>query len=126
MGFLDKAKQMAEQAQQKIEDTQQQFNASQAAKSQTDVSGGPRYDANGRPIADGPPTAQPAAPEGEHPASDPATAQGVGQPQPPAAAEPIEDQPTSAVEPVEGTEPVQAPPARDGVNSSPDPFKPIG
>lgn len=27
-------------------------------------------------------------------ASDPATAQGVGQPQPPAAAEPIEDQPT--------------------------------
>lgn len=39
MGFMDKAKQMAEQAQQKIEETQKQFNESQAAKSQGGTGG---------------------------------------------------------------------------------------
>ena len=32
MGFMDKAKQLAEQAQQKLEETQKQFNDSQAQK----------------------------------------------------------------------------------------------
>lgn len=91
MGFLDKAKQMKDQAQQKLEETQKQFNEGQASK------------------AGGAPTGSPA--------TDPTAAQGVGQPQPPTAAEPIEDQPSAPA-----TEP---PPVKDGVNASPDPFKPI-
>jgi hypothetical protein len=65
MGFLDKAKQT-------LEETRNQFNKGRA----------------------GEPEGDPADPADGDAASDPATAQGVGQPQPPAAAEPIEDQPT--------------------------------
>ncbi len=121
MGFLDKAKQMAEQAQQKLDETQKQFNQGQAGRAGGGADGGVRYDSNGRPIS-------------TDPATDPVAAQGVGQPQPPAAAEPIEDQPGGPVagapqEPAAGQpaveQPVEPPPVKDGVNSSPDPFKPI-
>ena len=66
MGFMDKAKQTAEQAQQKIEETQKQFNDSQAASSCARRRC--RDHAQGRPI---PPSA--ATP----PASDPPVAEGV-------------------------------------------------
>ena len=48
MGFLDKAKQMAEQAQAKLDEAQKQFNASQ----QKDQATGPavEYDKHGRPV----------------------------------------------------------------------------
>ena len=107
MGFMDKAKQMAEQAQQKIEETQKQFNDNQAQKAGSPVGGGGvRYDEHGRPIQD---------------ASDPATAEGVAMPQPPEGAEaPV----TEAAEPEEKPVPPPAPP-KDGMNATPDPFKPI-
>ena len=116
MGFMDKAKQMAEQAQQKVEDAQKNFNESQAQKAPAD-GGAQRFDDHGRPIGEQPP----APPAGSTPvpavepvqsatdASDPATAQAVSQPQPPEASE---------------EDPAPAPPA-DGRNANPDPFKPI-
>ncbi len=133
MGFMDKAKQMAEQAQQKIEDTQRQFNQSQAEKaaaSQGTEGATVRYDSNGRPIQDAPPPAaapavpvEPSAPApgagtGQPPASDPATAEAVSVPQPPEGL----DAPESEV----SEQPVPPPaPPKEGVNATPDPFKPI-
>jgi hypothetical protein len=48
MGFLDKAKQLAEQAQTKLDDAQKQFNESQSGRdtSQPAV----EYDDHGRPV----------------------------------------------------------------------------
>ena len=58
MGFMDKAKKMAEQAQAKIDEAQKQFNTTQGAPSQPS---GPvqQYDEHGRPI---PPSEPPPAP----------------------------------------------------------------
>ena len=137
MGFTDKAKQMAEQAQQKIEDTQKQFNQGQAEKAGTNqgASSAPvRYDSNGRPIQDAPPAAgvptapvepsspAPGGPVGQPPASDPATAEAVAVPQPPEGLDAPEGE---AQEVSEQPVPPPAPP-KEGVNATPDPFKPIG
>jgi hypothetical protein len=75
MGFMDKAKKMAEQAQAKLEEAQKQFNEGQ---SQSHTSGAPpvEYDQHGRPIAqrapqdDAPPHGDPVA--HSHAASPPA------------------------------------------------------
>jgi len=68
MGFMDKAKQLAEQAQQKLDETQQSFNKSSSPDGQPQgetVS----YDEHGRPTqeaplagATAPPAAEPDAP----------------------------------------------------------------
>jgi formin 2/WAS/WASL-interacting protein len=52
MGFMDKAKKMAEQAQAKVDEAQKQFNSGQ----QGDRPSGPavEYDAHGRPVAQAP------------------------------------------------------------------------
>lgn len=110
MGFMDKAKQMAEQAQQKIEETQKQFNESQAAKSQGGTGGDVRYDEHGRPI--------PSEAAAQPPASEPAVAEGVSVPQPPEPA----GEPQAEEEPI--PTPPPAPP-KDGVDATPDPFKPL-
>ncbi|MGI9081278.1 MAG: hypothetical protein ACR2FZ_03225 [Thermoleophilaceae bacterium] len=110
MGFMDKAKQMAEQAQQKIEDAQKQFNEGQAKKGAPAEGAGVRYDEHGRPV----PGDAAQAPS----AADPAVAQGVAHPQPP------EDTATPpAGDPLTEEQPPPAPPA--GTNTNPDPFKPI-
>ncbi len=88
MGFMDKAKQMAEQAQQKIDEAQKQFNDSQAQRA------GQSQGAPGPPAG-----ATPAAPVGGEGSGTEEAA--------PAAAR---------------TEPA---PVKDGMNDSPDPFKPI-
>ena len=63
MGFMDKAKKMAEQAQQKIEDAQQQFNQSQGSGASAPSEPVQEYDKHGRPVASSaPPEAAPAAP----------------------------------------------------------------
>ena len=61
MGFMDKAKKMAEQAQTKLDEAQKQFNAGQGAQQPS----GPvtEYDKHGRPIPPSEP-APPAAPMG--------------------------------------------------------------
>ena len=68
MGFMDKAKQLAEQAQQKLDEAQKNFNKSSSPEGQPQGDG-VKYDAHGRPIqeappagATAPPAAEPAAP----------------------------------------------------------------
>ena len=61
MGFMDKAKKMAEQAQAKLDEAQKQFNAGQGGSSSTPSV---EYDQHGRPIPQAPPaTATP--PQGD-------------------------------------------------------------
>jgi hypothetical protein len=61
MGFMDKAKKMAEQAQTKLDEAQKQFNSGQAGQQ---AGGGPvvEYDKHGRPIQPAPVTPDAAAP----------------------------------------------------------------
>jgi hypothetical protein len=100
VGLMDKAKKLAEQAQQKLDEAQQNFNKSASPEAGPEAEG-PRYDDHGRPVQDAPPAGEAAPPPAE-PAA-PATPE-AGE-TPPPAAEPA------------------AP--GDGPNSSPDPFKPI-
>jgi hypothetical protein len=52
MGFMDKAKKMAEQAQEKLDEVQTQFNENQSkqAGQSPGQSGGVTYDEHGRPV----------------------------------------------------------------------------
>ena len=61
MGFMDKAKKLAEQAQQKLDEAQKNFNqpSSPDARQQ---GGGVKYDEHGRPIQDAPPAGATAPP----------------------------------------------------------------
>jgi hypothetical protein len=70
MGFLDKAKQMAEQAQSKLDEVQKQFNESQGSAAPPQQAPPVEYDKHGRPI----PTEQPesAAPPHGDPVAEPA------------------------------------------------------
>jgi hypothetical protein len=116
MGFLDKAKKMAEQAQAKLDDAQQQFNSSQ----QSGQPSGPvvEYDEHGRPI----PQAPVASPHGdslaESPAAPPAPVTptpgvpptGQGDPVMPASQAPAVAQPAVPPAVADGPSP-EAPPA---------------
>ena len=53
MGFMDKAKQLAEQAQQKLDETQKNFNKSNSPEGQPQ-GGRVKYDEHGRPIQEAP------------------------------------------------------------------------
>lgn len=103
MGFMDKAKQLAEQAQQKLDETQKNFNKSSSPEGQPQGDG-VKYDEHGRPIQEAPPagaTAPPAAAPAEP------------------AAQPTEEQPAA-----DAPTPPPAPSTGDS-NATPDPFKPI-
>jgi hypothetical protein len=103
MGFMDKAKQLAEQAQQKLDETQKNFNKSSSPEGQPE-GGGVKYDDHGRPIQDAPPAGATAPP-----AAEPAAP----------AAQPTEEQPAADA-------PAPPPPPSSGdSNATPDPFKPI-
>ena len=104
MSFMDKAKKVAEQAQQKLEEAQKQFNERQAG---------------GAAAGSGP------APSQEQSSSS-GTGQGQTSPQRfdehgrPIAGEPASDAP-------QGGEQSEAPaPPADTPNTNPDPFKPLG
>jgi hypothetical protein len=99
MGFMDKAKKMAEQAQAKLDEAQKQFNAGQQ---QGQDGGGPavEYDNHGRPIPQASPDA--AAP----PHGDPL----AGSQPPPAPAPPVPPAPPAASTPAPPVAP--APPAQ--------------
>jgi hypothetical protein len=103
MGFMDKAKQLAEQAQQKLDETQKNFNKSNSPEGQPE-GGGVRYDEHGRPIQEAPPAG--------------ATAPPAAEPAAPEAA-PTEEQPAA-----DAPTPPPAPSSGDS-NTTPDPFKPI-
>ena len=102
MGFMDKAKKLAEQAQEKLDEAQKNFNEKQGSGSQP-ADGGVRYDEHGRPIAGGDarrghPAAQRDAAAGSHGAD-----RGSGS----ACRSRSADAPAG------------------GANATPDPFKPI-
>jgi hypothetical protein len=105
MGFMDKAKKLAEQAQEKLDEAQKNFNQSgspQADQPAQTV----RYDEHGRPIQEEEPPAAAAPPPAAEPAADA-----------PAADAPAADAPPA---------PADTPPAGGGdANATPDPFKPI-
>jgi hypothetical protein len=98
MGFLDKAKKMAEQAQTKLDDVQKQFNESQGASQETAAGGAPiEYDKHGRPVtpapeaAAPPPPPPPPAPEAAAPPPPPAPE--AAAPPPPTAPPSLEPRP---------------------------------
>jgi hypothetical protein len=98
MGFMDKAKKLAEQAQEKLDEAQKNFNASEPGAQ--DAEQAPvRYDAHGRPIQEETPAAA-TAPPSATPAPEPAAPS---------------SEPAAEEKPVAG-----------GANANPDPFKPIG
>ena len=113
MGFMDKAKKLAEQAQQKLDETQKNFNQPKSPESQGEAV---KYDEHGRPIQDAPPAGATAPPTGE-PAAPAAPA-----PDPTA---PLENAP-GAGPPADEAAPAPPPKPEGGdANASPDPFKPI-
>jgi hypothetical protein len=72
MGFMDKAKKLAEQAQEKLDEAQKNFNEKQDTGSQP-AQGGVRYDEHGRPIQDEAPAAATAPPPSATPPPAPPT-----------------------------------------------------
>jgi hypothetical protein len=103
MGFLDKAKKMAEQAQAKLDEVQSQFNQGQDAQQQ---SGAPpvEYDKHGRPVQPAP-----VAPDAAAPGAPPAAA-----PEPPAAPAPPQGAQPDPAEPSSPGPAPSAPPAPPG------------
>jgi hypothetical protein len=95
MGWMDKAKKLAEQAQDKLDEAQKNFNKSDAPDEAP--SDAVRHDEHGRPIQ-----------QEETPAA--ATE--------PASVTPAAEEPEQAAAP-------PPPPSEGGANASPDPFKPI-
>jgi hypothetical protein len=111
MGLMDRAKKLAEQAQQKLDEAQKQFGGS----SQEESNGaGVRYDEHGRPIPETPPAGEgPPAGEAQPPSAQPA---------PDAAPDPTAGLGDAQSSPP----PEQAGPEPSGdADSSPDPFKPL-
>jgi hypothetical protein len=102
MGFMDKAKKLAEQAQEKLDEAQKNFNKPQS--SDAPQAGGVRYDDHGRPIQEETPAA--------------AT-------EPPSATPPPD--PTAPIGGSAPTEEAPPPPkpSEGEADATPDPFKPI-
>jgi hypothetical protein len=109
MGFMDKAKQLAEQAQQKLDEAQKNFNKPNSPEGQPEGDG-VKYDEHGRPVQDAPPAGATAPP-----AAEPAAPAAPAAP----AVQPTEEQPAAEAP----TPP--PPPASGDSNATPDPFKPI-
>lgn len=88
MGFMDKAKKMAEQAQAKLDEAQQQFNDMQSGGAPQQQQGPVvQYDKHGRPIGDAPVapgTGEPPAPAGPTVGAPVPGAEAAAPPPPPA------------------------------------------
>jgi hypothetical protein len=123
-GLLDKAKQAAQQAQEKLDETQKNFNKQQADSS-APPAGGPavEYDAHGRPIQQDTPAeaavepaatgAPPAQPEDASAAPPPVDEAVPGSPEPPPTEAPTTEAPTAEAPaaPTPAPPPPPAPPA---------------
>jgi hypothetical protein len=105
MGFMDKAKKLAEQAQEKLDEAQKNFNKSDSPESQPQGET-VKYDEHGRPIQDAPPAGATAPPAAEPTQEQPA-------------AEPTQEEPAA------DAPPPRPKPAAGDADASPDPFKPI-
>ena len=121
MGFMDKAKKMAEQAQAKLDEAQKQFNEKQGTSGQPGQGPATQYDAHGRPVppADAAPPAPPTQPHG-----DPLGASAPPPPPPPApeAAAPPPPAPEAAAPPAPPKPP--APPAPEAPAQRSDEYAP--
>ena len=75
MGFMDKAKKMAEQAQQKMDEKQKQWNQREGQEEEAAGAGAVRFDEHGRPVPNETAEAQSAAgiPVGESMQAEPGT-----------------------------------------------------
>jgi hypothetical protein len=78
MGFMDKAKKLAEQAQQKLDEAQESINQ-QTSQQGGGEAGGVSYDEHGRPVEQAPPAGATPPPAAE-PASEPAAAEPAAPP----------------------------------------------
>jgi hypothetical protein len=103
MGFMDKAKLLAEQAQQKLDEAQEGLNQSAAPQEGAPQQGAVQYDEHGRPVE-----ADPSAPAA--PTPDPAAAEASDVEKPDAPEVTEQPQPLSPT---------------GGANANPDPFKPL-
>jgi hypothetical protein len=133
MGFMDKAKKLAEQAQQKLDEAQSQFNQSSSPQG-GQQGGGQKFDSHGRPIPEEAPPADAAPPAGGAPPAPDPTAGFGGGPTAPASPEqppaPTGEEPPApaagAPSPEEPAAPPPAPSQPSGdTNVTPDPFKPL-
>jgi hypothetical protein len=116
MGFLDKAKQLADQAHQKLDEVQKDFNKQATGQQQQGDAPAVDYDKHGRPI-------QPAEPEA--PVAPPA----AGQPAPPPQAAPPGEpaqaaEPAPPPQPAPPTTPAPAPSASEDERDDDDPGAP--
>jgi hypothetical protein len=122
MGFMDKAKKMAEQAQAKLDEAQKQFNQGQGSGG-GQAGGAPpvQYDQHGRPIAQAAPPAGATPPHGDPlggapasaPPAPPAPAAPPAPPAPPAAAVPAAGEPAPHGDPLGGAAPAAPAPHGD-------------
>jgi hypothetical protein len=71
MGFMDKAKKLAEQAQQKLDEAQEGFNRNASPQHNPDA-GSVRYDEHGRPVREETPAAATPPPAAEPSVEEPA------------------------------------------------------
>src|SRR5919197_2307343 len=106
MGFMDKAKKLAEQAQEKLDEAQKSFNKRKSAEEQPS---GVRYDEHGRPIQEETPAAATAPPTATPPPDQTAPIESSAPVDAPA-----EEAPPPAPAPEEKP--------RGDANDTPDPF----
>jgi len=118
MGFMDKAKKMAEQAQTKLDEAQKQFNSGQGAGS---AGGAPpvEYDKHGRPIQPAPVTPDAAAPVPPD-AAPPAATPGVPSTEPPTPPAPESGPTPDPASPATPGAAPSAPPAPPGPGAAED------
>jgi hypothetical protein len=105
MGFMDKAKKLAEQAQEKLDEAQKNLNKSDSPQGQPGQGGSVQYDEHGRPI------------QQETPAA--------ATPPPAAAPTPSASDPAAPTEEAPAPPPPARKPSEGDADASPDPFKPI-
>ena len=122
MGFMDKAKKMAEQAQQKLDEVQKGFNEGQGSSSPAQQGPVTQYDAHGRPVpaadqAPPAPSAPPAPPTQPH--GDPLGASAPPPPAPEAATAPPPAPPAPPA-----PSPPPAPPAPEAESERTDEYAP--
>lgn len=132
-GAIDKAKQAAQQAQQKLDEKQGEFNRGQGGGQQ--AGGAPvRYDEHGRPIQDAtpagatqPPSGEPTAPPagGPPPTASPPPPASPAPGAPPTEAEPAPAGAAPPAEQGETAEQAEDAPLDEDANRNPDPFRPI-
>jgi len=114
MGFLDKAKKLAEQAQTKLDEVQTQINQQGSPRPGGQQAGGHvEYDNHGRPL---PPQQPPGGPVQSDPTAPPAPGSADWTPPPSTPGVPPTEPPSGPPAPIEGSAP---PPQVPGVPSGP-------